>query len=99
MEEVKSVHLKNLLHEYRPGDSELSMELSSYASTLHQFYNLIADIEKINFKENVDQSITLINNLIMEEIRAIISEKVPKKSINKHLPFSGGVDESEEGRK
>lgn len=88
LEEVKSVHLKNLLQDYQPGDCELSVQLSSYASTLHKFYSVIEDIEKLNFKDSVDECINFINNLITQEIRIIVCERIPQKSMNCSFSFN-----------
>ena len=46
------------------------------------------EVEKNSFKENVDETINFINNLITEEIKFIVFEKIPQKSINCSFSFN-----------
>lgn len=52
LSEVKSVHLINLLTDYRAGEhsADLSEEICNYATTLHKFYEVMEKVEKQNFK-------------------------------------------------
>ena len=39
------------------------------------------DVEKFNFKENVEESINFINNIISEELRVLVEQKLGDKNI------------------
>lgn len=48
-------------------------------------------IEKQNFKDGVEETINFINNVITEEIKFIIYEKIPSKSLNGSFSFNDGL--------
>ena len=66
LNEVKSVHLTNLLSDYKYSDcsADLNDEICNYAGTLHKFYESMERVEKQNFKEGVEETINFINNII-----------------------------------
>jgi hypothetical protein len=71
---IKSVHLANLLRDFRLSEEPANVEheLCSYANTLHTFYWSMEKVEQCNFRENLEETINFINNVISEEIRFIM---------------------------
>lgn len=93
LNDVKSVHLANLLRDYKNGEisADMGEELGNYANTLHKFYGSMEQVEKFNFKEGVDETISFINNIITEEIKFIVYDRIPSKSLNGSFSFNDGL--------
>lgn len=70
---------------------EASQEISKFANTLHQFYEAMEKVENLNFKETVDDTINFINNLITEELKFIVYDRIPQKSANCSFSFNEGM--------
>jgi hypothetical protein len=84
--------LANLLRDRGITDenAELGLSLGSYTNTLHQFYGAMEKVEKCDFKEAVEETISFINNVIEEEIKLTMRCRVPNKSLNGTFTFSNG---------
>jgi hypothetical protein len=87
------VHLANLLRDFRSAEEtgNVEHELCSYANTLHKFYGSMEKVEQCNFRESMEETINFINNVISEEIRFIVFEKIPSKSLNGSFSFNEGM--------
>lgn len=47
--------------------------------------------QKLNFREIVDETVAFINNIITEEIKFIIYERIPSKSLSNSFSFNDGL--------
>lgn len=47
-------------------------------------------VERENFKDLVEETINFINNIITEEIKFTIYDKIPNKSLNGSFSFNDG---------
>ena len=56
-------------------------ELSAYRRTLSQFYQQMEGIEKFNFQETIEESISFINNLVDQELQSLLADLADPKDI------------------